>query len=140
MQFRDLDEILGLAKPLVLPIRGKEYSFPGEISADLWLKVQRLGAVAQKSARGEEVDTNVEIDQDAFMAELCGPTLDEMRADGVTSEQIKRVFATLVAYHSSGAELALAVWNGQGEAPAPNRAQRRAGSASKAPSRGNRAG
>jgi hypothetical protein len=148
MAFRDLDEFLE-AEELVLPIRGKDYSFPGEISARTWLRVQRLApqindALAAERA-GEPFDADAEalsdIDIEELLSELCGETLDEMLADGVTSSQLKVVLATLLVFHLADREQAEKVWNAQGEAPAPNRAARRQKTPATPPrSRGSRAG
>lgn len=148
MAFRDLDEFLAV-EPLVLPIRGRDYAFPGEVSGRTWLKVQALGkqyeAAQRARSQGGSVDLEAEVvsdlDEEAFLRELCGPTLDEMLEDGVTSEELKLVLATLVAYHLSDLETAEAVWNARGEAVAPNRAERRSRAPAKSTrSRGSRAG
>jgi hypothetical protein len=148
MAFRDLDEFLE-AEPLVLPIRGKDYSFPAEISARTWLRVQRLGpelnrAVAASQA-GEPFDADAEalsdIDSDELLTELCGDALEEMLDDGVTSAQLKVVLATLLVFHLSDRDQAEAIWNARGETPAPNRAARRSSTpATPSRSRGSRAG
>lgn len=148
MAFRDLDEFLE-AEPLVLPIGGKEYAFPSDISARTWLRVQRIGpqmdrALAAKQA-GEPFDADAEalsdVDSDELLAELCGDTLEEMLDDGLTSTQLKLVLATLLVFHLTDREHAEAIWNAQGEAPAPNRAARRSQApATPARSRGSRAG
>lgn len=147
MAFRDLDEFLEV-EPLVLPIRGKEYKFPGEISARAWLLVQRLGERYERARRdkeaGREPDPDEEVlsdgDESMLRAEMFGDVEEEMTADGLTSAHMKRVFLTLIAFHLSGVEAAEAVWNNVGEAPAPNRATRRKAQAKSTPSRGSRAG
>jgi len=58
--------------------------------------------------------------------EILGGVEQEMVEDGLSSAHIKAVFYTLIAWHLSGQETALEVWNKQGKAPAPNRAARRA--------------
>ena len=132
MAFRDLDEFLE-AEPLVLPIRGKDYSFPAAISARTWLRVQRLApeinrALTAKQA-GESFDADAEalsdIDADELLVELCGDTLQEMLDDGLSSAHLKVVLATLLVFHLSDREQAEAIWNARGKAPAPNRAARR---------------
>jgi len=148
MAFHDLDEFLG-AEPLVLPIRGKDYSFPGEISARTWLRVQRLGpginrAVAAREA-GDPLDAEAEaafdFDADELLGELCGDMLQEMLDDGLTSTELKLVLATLLVFHLGDREQAEAVWNAQGETIAPNRAARRNTTpATPSRSRGSRAG
>jgi hypothetical protein len=129
MAFRDLDEFL-VVKPVVLPIHGKDYAFPGEISARSWLRLQRLTERLQAQSNGDGLDPNEVMlndrEEEELSNELFGGVDEEMVADGRTSTQIKAVFYTLVAYHISGQEAAEAVWEAQGEAPSPNRKQRRA--------------
>jgi hypothetical protein len=147
MALRDLDDFL-VVEPFVLPIRGRDYAFPGEISARTWLKVQRLGpeinqAMAAKSA-GEEFDADSEalsdVDQEELMVELCGDALQDMLDDGLTSAHLKAVLVTLIAFHLVDRETAENVWNAQGEAQAPNRETRRAKTpATSTRSRGSRA-
>lgn len=131
--FRDLDEFL-VVQPIVLPIRGKEYSFPGEISARSWLLLQSVAEEAQKAVKaqraGEEYNpTDVVIPDDVevgLKSELLGSAEQEMIDDGLTSVHMQAVMKTLIAYHLQDRETAIQVWNSQGEAPAPNREARRA--------------
>ena len=148
MAFRELDELLS-PEPVVLPFNGKEYAFPGEISAKSWLQLQRIGDTIDRANRGEEVDPEEEVfddsDQSSLMAEILGDAGQQMAADGCTSSQIKRAFYTLLAYHLRDREAAEVIWEASaaGEAPAPNRAARRHPSdaqPSAVRSRGSRAG
>jgi hypothetical protein len=145
MAFRDLDDFL-VVKPVVLPIRGKDYAFPGEISARSWLLLQSVAEKLQQAqASGGEFDPDEQTVSDADEAdlreELLGGVDEEMVADGLTSAHIKAVFYALIAYHLSGLEAAEAVWNAQGEAPAPSREARRKSMPAKSTrSRGSRAG
>lgn len=127
MAFRDLDEFVREDEPIVLPIRGVAYSFPPTISGRVWLRVQRVGG--KLSGGDDEVAVSDEEEQE-LLAELCGDTLEEMLDDGVTSRELQIVLTTLMAYHLSdpahARENAEAIWDAQGEAPAPNREQRRA--------------
>ena len=135
MAFRDLDEFL-VVKPIVLPIRGRDYAFPGSVSARVWLQLQSLLEQMQGAARaqaaGEDYDPDEEalsdVDEAAMMHEMLGGVQDEMVADGLTSAHIRAAFYTLIAWHLSGQEAAEAVWNAQGDVgkvAAPNRAARR---------------
>ena len=141
MAFRDLDEFL-VVEPLVLPIRGKQYALPGEVSAKLWLQLQRFNEQIQHAQRaaetGEEYDPDEvalnDEDQATMMREMLGDVEAEMVADGCTSTEIRVVFFTCIAFHLSGREAAEAVWDAQGEAPSPERATRR----SKAPTKATR--
>lgn len=68
---------------------------------------------------------------------MFGEAEAQMVADDCTSTDIRTVFNTLIAYHLSGEDVAKTIWESAGEAPAPNRQERRA----KAPAtaRGSRA-
>ncbi len=138
MAFRDLDEFL-VVEPVVLPIRGKEYSFPGEVSARTWLLLQRLAEQWQSAAPDDEVvDDTTEAE---LRAELMGDTLQEMLDDGLTSAHVKAVLYTLLAFHLGGREAAEVVWERQGKAAAPNRETRRTREPTRSTrSRGSRAG
>ncbi len=138
MSFRDLDEFLSV-EPIVLPIRGTAYSFPGEISARTWLRLQRVWQTIER-AGDPDAEAVSDFDEAQLMAEMFGGVDEQMAADGVTSAEIKRVFVTLMAYHLSGREAAENVWNNSGEAVAPNRAARRHPATTSTPSRGSRAG
>lgn len=146
MAFRDLEEFL-VVEPLELPIRGKLYRFPGEISARAWLLVQRLGEKYERARRAREagrpIDSDEEAlsdyDESALRSEMFGDAEEEMIADNLTSGHMKRVFYALVAFHLSGREAAEAVWNNTGEAKAPNRETRRV-EAKSTRSRGSHAG
>jgi len=137
MAFRDLAEFLS-APPFVLPIRGREYAFPGEVSARLWLRLQRLRD--QMGGSNVEPDDEVVSDDEELnlRKELFGGVDAEMAADGCTSTQIERVFYTLLAYHLSGRETAERVWEMPGEPAAPSRATQR--TAKRTRSRGSRDG
>lgn len=140
MAFRDLDEFLTV-KPLVLPIRGKEYAFPGDLSGESWLRLQVVGDRMRGGADGFVAVSDT--DEVALRAEMFGGVDAEMIADGCTSAQMQAVFVTLVTYHLSGRNLAAAeaAWDAQGEAPAPNREARRSKAPAKSnPARGSRAG
>lgn len=145
MAFRDLDEFL-VVEPLVLPIRGKDYSFPGEISARTWLLLQTVAEKAQQARSAEDGGSldDVAIPDDVeqgLKAELLGDAEQEMIDDGLTSAHLKAVMMTLIAFHLQGREAAEAVWEAQGEAPAPNREERRHKATSPSTrSRGSRAG
>ena len=134
MAFRDLAEFL-VVKPVVLPIRGKEYAFPGSVSARLWMQInvikEQLELASRAEAEGREFEPNAEAMSDEteaeMMAEMFGGVDSEMVADGCSSVELDRVKHTLIAYHLSGGNLttATAVWEQSGKAPAPNREARR---------------
>jgi hypothetical protein len=140
MSFRDLDEFL-VVEPLVLPIRGKEYSFPGSVSARVWLQLQSMSEQMQlqqdAARRGEDYAPDNELvndtDEAAMRAEMFGDAEQEMVDDGLSSAHIKAVFFTLIAFHLSGREAAEVVWDAQGGSAAPNRAQRRSQSKKQPP-------
>ena len=140
MAFRDLQEFLSV-KPVLLPIRGKTYAFPGDISAAAWLRLQTVG----DRLRGDDSDAEAVSDADEanLRAEMFGDAAAEMVADGCTGAEMQAVFVTLISYHLAGRSLEAAelVWSAQGEASAPNRTARRSKTAAKpARLRGSRAG
>ena len=144
MAFRDLDEFL-VVPPLVLPIRGKRYEFPGEISARNWLRLQRLYGQARQVADGGELDLDEEVvsrtEQRELEAEMYGDAEARMVADGCTGSQVKAVLVTVTQFYLEGREAAELVWESQGEAPAPNRETRRSKTPAKSTrSRGSRTG
>jgi len=129
MAFRDLDDFL-VVEPVKLPIRGKVYEFPGEISARTWLLLQSVAEKAQQAqlSGDEKAMEEVAIPDDVeanLKRELLGDAEAEMVADGLTSTHMKAVMVTLMAYHLEGREAAELVWDAQGKAPSPNRAGRR---------------
>jgi hypothetical protein len=145
MAFRDLSDFL-VVKPIVLPIAGKEYTFPGEgqIPARIGLEIERLNAVAMAAVGGTEYDPDEDVPSDVTQNDLevalLGPAREEMIADGRTRAEMAIVFRTLWAWQLVGEEIALSVWNGSGEAPTPNRAARRSKTPAKSSrSRGSRA-
>ena len=130
MAFKDLDSFL-VIKPLVLPIRGKEYAFPGELSAKSGLLLQRLDARDESEPDAQLLS---DAEEKQLHDEILGDAEAQMVADGLTNTHIKVAFYALIAYHLYGLEAAEAVWNAQGEAIAPNRRTRR----SKAPAKSTR--
>ncbi len=143
MAFRDLDEFL-TSPPVVLPIHGKQYSFPGTITARSMLRLQTLQSQVNRVLYGEGLDPDEVMvsdeEQERLDAELFGGLKEEL-LDFLTSEQLKVISGTLICYHLNGREQAEALWNAQGEAPAPNRETRRSKPPAKSTrSRGSRAG
>jgi hypothetical protein len=110
------------ADPLVLPIRGRTYSFdPADLTTGAMLMLQRVEVesveIARKIAAGEEIDPNVIVmndDEEAqFGIELIGKAnLDQMSADGVKWPETQHVMATLMAWYLHGDKAALAIWSG----------------------------
>jgi hypothetical protein len=147
MGFRDLDDFLGEAKPIELPIRGKTYSFPGTISARTGLLLHRLTNKADKVDDMSQADAEEllgkellgDAEHDDLRSELLGDAELQMARDGLTSAHVDHVFRTLMVWHLVGPEQAEKAWNSVGEAPAPNRAARRA-TARKTRSRASTAG
>ena len=146
MAFRDLSEFLKI-EPFVLPIRGKNYAFPGDVSALSFLRMQKLAQSMRDLVAGKHLDLEEVLlttsEEEAVKDEMFGGLEAEMIADGLTSTEIRVVFFTLISYHLSGRnkEEAEKVWNRQGELPAPSRAKRRSDKLpTSARSRGSRAG
>jgi hypothetical protein len=143
MTFRDLDEFL-VVSPKVLTIRGTRYEFPGEVSGRIWLQLQSISNAMQQAQRAALAGREFDPDQEALsdtneaemMREMFGGVEEQMVADGCSSVELTAVFRTLLAWHLSGEEAAEAVWNAQGEAPAPNREERRSTPPAKASRRG----
>ncbi|WP_433355635.1 DUF7426 family protein [Microtetraspora malaysiensis] len=134
-QFQDLDEFFDDSLPL--PIGGKWYRIPAP-DAEVGLLCQRLMHAGMAAEPGEPVDDpklnelasvvlNDDQERDLYQRVL-GPVFDELRADGVTWPKIQHVGATATVWVAAGKEAAAKVWaaGGVGEAPAPNRATRRA--------------
>lgn len=141
MSFRDLDDFL-VVTPIKLPIKGKDYQFPGSISARSGLLLQRIAAAAERAkadildGKTSTLDLAAEVLNDEeetdLRSEVMGGTEQLMADDGLTTAHTTHVFRTLLTWHMAGPEAAAVAWERQGEAPAPNRATRRAskGSAS----------
>jgi hypothetical protein len=131
--FRDLAEFLD--PDLRLPWNGKTYVIPA-IPADVGLRCQALislaGSALARDGQGEvkvsERDREVLSDlaeRDLFR-DVLGTVFDELTADGASWPVVKHMAITAITYFTVDEETALAVWEGQGKAPAPNRAGRRA--------------
>jgi hypothetical protein len=119
--FRDLEEFL-VVEPVVLPIRGKDYAFPGQVSARTWLLLQDLAEREQRARKAIVDGENIDLDEvvvpddveDHLMDELLGEAKQEMIDDGLTSSHFKAVLYTLIAYHLEGRDSALEVWTSRG--------------------------
>lgn len=134
MSFRDLDEFFDSS--LRLPIRGKTYLVPSPPAEDgLW--IMRMLTTADRARAGEEIDAAVlaglQLDdaQERSLYERClGPALPEMLADGVPWEMVKHAGTTAFIWVGGDRATAERYWSSPpGEAPAPNRAARRASKA-----------
>jgi hypothetical protein len=141
MIFGDLAEFLGDA-PFVLTIRGREFSFPRDVSAASGLRLQELvGQIRLARAGLLDGDTEVisEEENDALMDEMLGAEKPEL-LEYCTSREYQVVVATLFGLHSEGIDHAKDVWHGagQGEAAAPNRKARRHPPKTSTRSRGSR--
>lgn len=125
MAFKDLAEFQ-VVEPLVLTIAGKEYSFPGQIHAQWWLRLQTMRKLTESGEAELDAIALTDDEETELRAEMMGEAEAEMLADGVTSAQFKVVWGTLINFHTYDRLVAEMVWNSQGEAVAPNRAARRA--------------
>jgi hypothetical protein len=125
MAFRDLGELVTV-KPLIVPIRGKKYELPGDISAASWVRLQLLFEQVRDAAAGVESDPAAgalsAAEERAIRAEMFGPAEAEMVADGCLGSEVDAVYRMLWAYYMNDRshEVAEAYWNAQGEAPAPS--------------------
>ncbi|NRQ31277.1 hypothetical protein HII36_05420 [Nonomuraea sp. NN258] len=135
-QFQDLDDFFDDSLPL--PVGGKWYRVPAP-DAEVGLLCQRLMHAGLAAEQGQAVDDpkltelvevvlNDEEERDLYQR-ILGPTWDELRADGVSWPKIQHVGATALVWIAAGKDAAAKVWASggtTGEAPAPNRATRRA--------------
>lgn len=138
MAFEELGAAL-TEEPLVLPLGGKTYTFPGDLSADSWLLIRRMGqAVRFAGGEAEPLDQK---EEDLLMLEMFGDALAKMRADKRTNTEMNFVFMTLIAFHLYGRKTAELRWNQQGKTQALRRKpQDRKASVKSAQSRGSTAG
>ena len=124
MAFKDLDDFLD-EPPFVLPIRGKRYEFPGDISAESWLRLHRL-TMRALAGDGDLSDVVIsDVEEAALMDEMFGAAKAEMLTDGCSGAELKLVWMTLISFHTQGRAIAELVWNTRGEAPTPSREVRR---------------
>lgn len=120
MSFKDLDEF-GEA-PIVLPIRGRDFTFPGSVSARIGLILQRTRAIATQLAKGEiDPDTEAisDAESDAVNAALLGEAAEDL-LDYATTAEYNAVLRCLFNAQVYGREFAERIWNQLGEAPAPS--------------------
>jgi hypothetical protein len=133
--FGDLADFLAI-EPKRLTILGTEYEFPGDVSAQTFLFLEHMmgaaaaAGVAQREGR-EITPRKVLLDDTEEMdlrGELFGDAAQQMLDDEVPNPYQQRALVTLMTWHVYGKDAARAVWRGDasGEAPAPNRAARRA--------------
>ncbi|GAA2895567.1 DUF7426 family protein [Nonomuraea rubra] len=134
-QFQDLDEFFDDTLPL--PVGGKWYRIPAP-DAEVGLLCQRLMHASMAAEQGETVDdpklnelAEVVLSDDEerdLYQRILGPVWHELRTDGVSWPKVQHVGATALVWVAAGKEAAAKIWasGGVGEAPAPNRATRRA--------------
>jgi hypothetical protein len=148
MAFRELTEFLNSPRP-ELPVRGKVYVFPSndEVSGRVTLQLRLIQSQAFAVAKAQEAGTTITLDRAALdevdearvrreLMTLNGHDVEaEMIEDGCSGAQIDHVLNTLVVWHTAGPDAAEQAWEamaGRLDPPAPNRAQRRAGSSDSA--------
>lgn len=128
MSFRDLGDLLA-EQPVVLPIRGRAFTFPGSVSARQGLTLQRIQSIAIKAAKGELPEDEprfTDEEQEAILDALLGDQKEDL-LDYATSTEYALVCRTLYNHHLFGRAVAEKVWNAQGEAEAPAPAKTEAG-------------
>ncbi|HUR06993.1 MAG TPA: hypothetical protein VM347_30920 [Nonomuraea sp.] len=143
--FQDLDEFFD--DSLRLPVGGKWYVVPAP-DAEVGLLCQRLMHASLQAEQGEAVDDpklnelaevvlNDDEERDLYRR-ILGPVWNELRADGVSWPKVQHIGATALVWVAAGKDAAAKIWasGGAGEAPAPNRATRRAAAAKSTRSRG----
>jgi hypothetical protein len=136
MALKDLSSFLD-DDAIDVPIDGKTYRVESP-DAKTGLFLASLANVGVKAAAGGEVDQadvdKLDLDDDEerdFMQMVLGDTLAELVADGVSWTKIQRLSRYCFIHFAVGEEAADdALKSGalSGEAPAPNRAKRRAAS------------
>lgn len=94
MAFRPLEEVVG---PVVLPIRGKNYTLPPVSLAD--------GVAMHRAAAGGDTFPLKDL-----IRAILGDVKDQMQADGVPDSVIDRALWTGVADFQTGREAAELVW------------------------------
>ncbi|MEN6426100.1 MAG: hypothetical protein ABFE13_12095 [Phycisphaerales bacterium] len=117
MPFKELGAALK-TEPLILPLGGKTYTFPGDLSAESWLLIRRVGQGTRFGTDATEPLTQAE--EDRLMVEMFGDAMAEMLADGRTDNEMEFVHLTLLTFHLYGRDAAEIRWNAQGEAEAPS--------------------
>lgn len=95
MAFRSLEDVLG---PLVLPIKGKEYTIPKPTLQ----QGLRLHAILTQEVDDADLKEVYDI--------LLGDTADQLKADGVGPGTIDRVFFTALADFQTDREGAEKLW------------------------------
>lgn len=110
----DDDKSLRIPQKITSPAHpeGRYYTVPTP-DFETGLLLQQLGSISQRILAGVEVtpeeakrlklDDAAELD---FTALILGPTLDELRADGVGWGPIKRVLAYAFTYYAVGPDAA----------------------------------
>lgn len=120
---------------LILPGGTREYVI-ADVDAEVGLEVQRNAEKARRAKRRhdagesvEDIDADLHLSDDAESAlytNLLGPTLDDLKADGVKWKQVQLAGRIAYAWVAYGVEAARKMWEARGEAPKANREQRRA--------------
>jgi len=141
--FKDLDEFFD--DSLRLPVGGRTYVIPAP-DAEVGLLCQRLMNAGIAAEAGEAVDGEeltklaaVVLDDDQeqdLYKRILGPVYDELFTDGLTWPKIQHIGTTALIWVAAGTDAAVKFWSTSGEAPAPNRATRRAAAARSTRSRG----
>lgn len=98
MPFKPLEEILASRPPIVLPIRGKEYTLP----------VLDVPAQARLAAMLNGTDTESTFND--LLGLLLGDALEQMQADNVSPAAIDRAFFTAVTDGTEGRDAAENTW------------------------------
>lgn len=120
---------------LTLPINGKEYTVPPP-SAETGLLCQRVMQAGVAAANGKKADlSNLDDEQELDLYKRClGTAHEQLIADGVSWPVIKHAGVTAFLWIAADSDTAGKYWESAGsddpEAPAPNRATRRAAASS----------
>jgi hypothetical protein len=127
--FEQLDDY-GNAR-LILTMAGKQYAIP-DVNPIVGRKVMRMLAVGVKVAEGQEM-TDADRDQfvlddeeeAALLAEILGPALDQMTADGVGWRRLQHVLQTAMVWIAQGPSRAALIWGSWGAEVTPKAPQDR---------------
>jgi hypothetical protein len=101
--YYDLDGV----DPLILPIRGKQYTIPMVPAAN----VARWKVYVAHVEAGDEIPATEQLTNDDAYRLFLGTVLDEMRADGLLDDVIVHAFRTVYADVTLGRPAAEAVWS-----------------------------
>lgn len=114
-RFAPLSEFL--AEPLVLPVRGREYSI-APVDGETGLRLTaRFDATKKKAAASDDPEEEVLDDEEEVVTYrmALGDTYDQMVADHVPYKMIKFVASAAIVWHIYGEKAAALFWETGGD-------------------------